>query len=184
MDVRVGLLRMLNTEELMLLNCGVGEDSWEPFGQQGDPSSPSWRKSVLNIHWKDWCWSWNFSTLATWCEELTHWKWPLCWERLKVGREGETEDQMVGWHHQLDGHESEKAPGVGDGQGSLACCSSWGHKESDTIEQLNWRVTLLSNDVLISVWESQIYKCQDLCCNEKITNKTEFHRFQILEWIR
>ena len=43
----------------MLLNCGVGEDSWEFLGLQVDPTSPSWRKSVLNIHWKDWCWSWN-----------------------------------------------------------------------------------------------------------------------------
>ena len=49
-----------------------------------------------------------------------------------------TEDEMVGWHHQLDGHEFEQAPGVGDGQGSLACCSSWGHKELDMTEQLNW----------------------------------------------
>ena len=46
------------------------------------------RKSVLNIHWKDWCWSWNSNTLATWCEELTHWKSPWCWERLKVEGEG------------------------------------------------------------------------------------------------
>jgi len=44
---------------------------------------------------------------------------------------------MVGWHHQLDGHEFEQALGVGDGQGSLACCSPWGRKESDTTEQLN-----------------------------------------------
>ena len=58
----------------MLLNCGVGEDSWESLGLQGDPTSPSQRKSVLNIHWKDWCWSWNSNTLATWCEELTHWE--------------------------------------------------------------------------------------------------------------
>ena len=43
------------------------------------------RKSALNIHWKNWCWSWNSSTLATWCEELTHWKRPWCWERLKAG---------------------------------------------------------------------------------------------------
>ena len=48
-----------------------------------------------------------------------------------------TEDEMVGWHHQLDGHESEQAPGVGNGQGSLVCCSPWGRKESDTTEQLN-----------------------------------------------
>ena len=47
-----------------------------------------------------------------------------------------TEDEMVGWHHRLDGHEFEQTPGVGDGQGSLACCSPWGHKELDTAEQL------------------------------------------------
>ena len=48
-----------------------------------------------------------------------------------------TEDGMVGWHYQLDGHEFEQAPGVGDGQGSLVCCSPWGRKESDTTERLN-----------------------------------------------
>ena len=48
-----------------------------------------------------------------------------------------TEDEMVGWHHQLNGHEFEYTLGVGDGQGSLACCSPWGHKESDTTERLN-----------------------------------------------
>ena len=73
----------------MLLNCGVGEDSWESLGLQGYPTSPSWRKSVPNIHWKVWCWSWNFNILATWCEELTHLKRPWCWERLKVGGEGD-----------------------------------------------------------------------------------------------
>ena len=48
-----------------------------------------------------------------------------------------TEDEMVGWHRQLDGREIEQALEVGDGQGGLACCSPWGHKESDTTEQLN-----------------------------------------------
>ena len=47
------------------------------------------------------------------------------------------EDEMVGWHHQLDGREFEQAPGVGDGQGGLVCCGSWGHKELDTTEGLN-----------------------------------------------
>ena len=51
---------------------------------------------------------------------------------------GTTEDEMVGWHHRLDGHEFEQAVGVGDGQGSLVCCSPWGCKEMDTTEQLNW----------------------------------------------
>ena len=73
----------------MLLNCVVGEDSWESLGLQGDPTSPSLRKSVPNIHWKDWCWSWNSNTLAIWCEELTHWKRPWCWGKLKAGGEGD-----------------------------------------------------------------------------------------------
>ena len=51
---------------------------------------------------------------------------------------GTTEDEMAGWHHWLDGRESEWTPGVCDGQGGLACCDSWGRKESDTTERLNW----------------------------------------------
>ena len=50
---------------------------------------PVFPRGNQNIHWKDWCWSWNSNTLATWCEELTHWKRPWCWERLKVGGEGD-----------------------------------------------------------------------------------------------
>ena len=79
----------LSTEELMLFNCGVGEDSWESLGLQGDPTSPSESKSVLNIHWKDWCWIWNSNILATCCKELTHLKRPWCWKRLKAGGEGD-----------------------------------------------------------------------------------------------
>ena len=45
-------------------------------------------RSVLGVHWKDWCWGWNSNTLATWCKELTHWKRPWCWERLRAGGEG------------------------------------------------------------------------------------------------
>ena len=68
MDVRVGPWRKLNTKELMLLNCVVGEDSWESLGLQGDQTTQLKRKSAMNIHWKDWSWSSN--TLATWCESL------------------------------------------------------------------------------------------------------------------
>ena len=71
------------------LNCGVGEDSWESLGLQRDPTSPSWRRSVLGVHWKDWCWSWNSNTLATSCKELTHWKRLWCWEGLGAGGEGD-----------------------------------------------------------------------------------------------
>ena len=74
----------------MLLNCGVGEDSWESLGLQGDPTSPFWRRSVLGVHWKDWwCQSWNSNTLATSCKELTHWKRLWCWEGLGAGGEGD-----------------------------------------------------------------------------------------------
>ena len=65
------------------------------------------------------------------------WKDPDTWKDW--GQEkGKTEDEMVGWHHQLNGHEFGWTPGVGDGQGGLVCCSTCGHKESDLTEQLNW----------------------------------------------
>ena len=80
----------------MLLNCGVGEDSWESLGLQRHPTSPSWRRSVLSVLWKDWCWSWNSNILATWCEELTHLKRPWCWKRLKAGDEGDDRG-WAGW---------------------------------------------------------------------------------------
>ena len=88
-------------------------------------------------HWKNWCWSWSPGTLATWCKELTHWKRRWCSERLKVGGEGTTDNEMVRWHHQLDGHEFEQAMWVGDGQEGLAFCSPWNCSQ-DMIEQLNW----------------------------------------------
>ena len=57
---------------------------------------------------------------------------------------------MAGWHHWLNGHESEWTPGVGDGQGGLACCGSWGHRESDTTERLNWtELSSISGDIII-----------------------------------
>ena len=95
--------RKLSTEKLMLLNCGVGEDSWESLGLQGDPTSSSWRRSALGVHWKDWCWSWNSNNLATSCKELTHWRRPWCWEGLGAGGEGDDRASSV-W---LDGHEFE-----------------------------------------------------------------------------
>ena len=65
---------------------------WQSLGWQGDPTSPSQRKSVLSVLWKDWCWSWNSNTLATGCEEQTHLKRPWCWERLKAGGEGDNRE--------------------------------------------------------------------------------------------
>ena len=79
-----------------------------------------------------------FFNMLSWYEELTYLKRPWCWKDWRQEEKGTTEDEMIGWHHQLDGHEVEQAPGVGDGQGSLACCSPWGCKELDTTEWLNW----------------------------------------------
>ena len=70
---------------------------------------------------------------------------------------GTTEDEMVGWHYQLDGHEFEQGPGVGDGQGGLACCSPWGLKEWDATEQLNWTICILSHNGKI---ENSYYLCK------------------------
>ena len=68
---------------------------------------------------------------------------------------GTTEDEMVGWHHRLDGHEFEWTPGVGDGQGGLVCCDSWGRKESDTTEPMNWiELNRHHNHVEIQPWYS------------------------------
>ena len=92
MDVRVGLWRKLSNEELMLLNCGVGEDSWESLGLQGDPTSPFWRRSVLGVLWKEWCWSWNSNTFTTSWEELTYWKILMLGG---IGAGGEGDDR--GW---------------------------------------------------------------------------------------
>ena len=80
-------------------------------------------------------------TPILWLPDAKSW---LIWKDTDAGKDwgqeekGTTEDEMVGWHHWLNGHEFGWTPGVGDGQGGLACCSSWGHKESDTTERLNW----------------------------------------------
>ena len=83
-------------------------------------------------------WSWSTNTLVTWCEEITYWIRPSCWERQRAGGEGVTEDEMVGWHHRLDGHECEQTLGDSEGQGSLVCCNLWGLEESDMTEWLNY----------------------------------------------
>ena len=117
MVVRVGLWEQLSTKELMLLNCGVGEDSWESLGLQGDPTS---------IHSKgDQSWVF-FGRNDAKAEAPAHVKCWLIGKDSDAGRDcvqeekGMTEDEMAGWHHQLNGCEFEWTPGVGDGQGSLA----------------------------------------------------------------
>ena len=72
----------------MALNCGAREDSWKSLGQQGDQISQSYWGSILNIHWKGWCWSWSSTILAILCEQMTHWKSPWCILRAEEGIRG------------------------------------------------------------------------------------------------
>ena len=131
----------------MLLNCGSKtDDAFELWHWRRLVRVPwtakSSNQSILkeispDIHWKDWCWSWSSNPLATWCEELAPWKRPWCWKRLTGGG---TEDEMIGWHHRLDGHEFEQVPGVGDAQGSLVCYSPWGCRVGhDWATELKWK---------------------------------------------
>ena len=120
----------------MLLNCGVEKTLESPLDRKEmKPGNSKGNQS----------WIFNGRTDSK-AETPTLWppnakSWPTGkdpdagkdWRQEK----GTTEDEMVGWHHWLDGREFEKAPGVGDGQGGLACCSSWGCKELDTTEKLN-----------------------------------------------
>ena len=92
-------------------------------------------------------------------------KYPPAGKYWRQEEKGTTEDEMVGWHHQFNGHEFELALGVGDGQGSLACCSPWGCKELDMTEQLNWTelvelevAILLSKNLSFSTCKM---KCKD-----------------------
>ena len=140
MDVRVGLYRKLSDKELMLLNCGVGEDSWESLGLQGDPTRPPQRRSVLGVLRRT---DAEAETPILWPPDVKSW---LIWKDPDSGKDwrweekGTTDDEMVGWHHRLDGHEFEEALGAGDGQGGQACCSPWGCKEPDMTEWLDWTV--------------------------------------------
>ena len=140
MDVRVGLWRKLSTKELMLLNCGVGEDSWESLGLQGDPPvHPKGNQSWIFIGRTDA----EAETPILWPPDAKSWligKEPDAGKDWGQEEKGTTEDERVGWHHQLNWHGFEWTSGVGNGQVGLACCSSWGHKEldHDWVTDLNW----------------------------------------------
>ena len=116
----------------MLLNFVVEEDSWESLGLQR--SNQSILKEISPEY------SLEGLMLKLKLQYFGHlmWRNESLEKTLMLGKKGITENEMVGWHHQLDGHESEQAPGLGLGQGSLACCIPWGCKESDITEWLNW----------------------------------------------
>ena len=139
--------------------------------------STVWKKSKHIWNLERWYW-WSYlqgskaETPILWPPHAKSWligkDW--CWRDWGQEEKGTTEDEMVGWHHWLNEHESEWTPGVGDGQGGLACCDSWGCKEADTTEWLNWTElkgeTDIKNRLLITVedrgsgktWESDIKK--------------------------
>ena len=99
------------------------------------PVNPKGKKSWIFIARAD------IETPIFWPPDVKNWligKDPDGGKDWGQEEKGMTEDEMVGWHHWLDERESGWTPGVGDGQGSLACCDSWGCKESDTTERLNW----------------------------------------------
>ena len=138
----------------MCLNCGVGEDSWKSLGLQGEQTSQSYRKSTLNILLKT---DAEGEAPILWLPDAKSrliGKDPNGGKDWRQEEKGMTEDEMAGWHHWLNGHEFEWTPGVGDGQGGLACCSSWGPKESDTIEhwtELNW--VIHQSHSLAYIWQ-------------------------------
>ena len=134
--------------ELMLLNCGVGEDSWESLGWQGDQISQSLKG--LNPEY-------SLEALKLKFQYSGHQMWRAnSLEDSDAGKDwrqeekGTTEDEMVGWHHRLNRHEFEQALGEGEGKGSLACCS---HKELDTTRRLKNSYLTLTQSVNLT------YKC-------------------------
>ena len=120
-------------------------------------------RSVLGVHWRDWCWSWNSNTLATWCEELTYLKRPWCWERLKVGGEGDDR----GW----DGWMASRTQGTWVWVGSVcwwltgrpAMLLSMGLQRvgHDWVTELNWYQWLTNSlDPLLLLTELKIWHQQ------------------------
>ena len=99
-----------------------------PYNQAGRSNQSILKEIKPEYSLEELCWSWSSSTLATWCKELTHWKSPDAGKDWKQKEKRVKEDKMAGWHHQFSGHELGQTPGDGEGQGSLVCCSPWGHK--------------------------------------------------------
>ena len=148
-------------ESWALFNCGVGKASWESFGLQEDQTSQFWWKSVLNIHWKDWCWSWNSNTWPPDAKNWLIWKDPDAGKDWRQEEKGMTEDKMVGLHQWLNGHEFDltassgswwwtRKPGMLQSMGSQRVGHDWATK-------LNWtecinsesQIPLFSQDLLL-----------------------------------
>ena len=132
----------MSAEELMLLNCGEKILESPLDCKEIQPVHPKGNQSWIFIGKTDA----EAETLILWPPVMKNWlivKDPATGKDWRQEKKGMTEDEMVGWHYWLDGHESEQTLGIGDGQGSLACWSPQGHKELDTTERLNWTDNLL-----------------------------------------
>ena len=136
MDVRVGLWRKLSTEELMLLNRGVGEDSWRVPWIARRSNQSILKEISSGCSLEGLMWSWNSSPLATWCEELTHWKRPWCWEILRAGGEGDDRDDWMASPTQWTGVWVNSGSWWWTGKPGML----WfmGSQRVDTTERLNW----------------------------------------------
>ena len=136
MDIRVGTIKKAEHQRI---------DTFELWCWKRLLRVP-WTKEIKPVHPKG-SQSWIFiertdaEAPILWPPDAKNWligKDPNAGKYWRQEEKGTTEDEMVGWHHQLDGHEFEQALGVANWQGSLACCSPWGHKESDMTEWLKW----------------------------------------------
>ena len=139
----------------MLLNCGVGEDSWESLGCKELQPAHLKGDHLVIIGRTDA----EAETPILWPPDAKSWligKDPNARKDWGQEEKGMTEDEIIGWHHQLNGHGFGWTPGVGDGRGGVACWGLWGRKESDTTEQLNW---------------TELKKLWDYQSHDKITTK-------------
>ena len=134
-----------------LIYCGVGEDSWGPLDcKEIKPVNPKRNQYWILIGRTDS----EAEAPILWPPDAKNW---LIWKDPDAGKDwrqeekGTRENELVAWHHWLNGHEFEQALEIGDGQGSLECCSPWGCKESDRTEWLKWTELIEYNSTGIRV---------------------------------
>ena len=177
------------------LDC---EESWEPKNwcfwtvvSEKTLESPLDCKEIQPVH-SEGDQPWEFfgrndtkaETPVVWPPHAKSW---LIGKDCDAGRDWEqeekrtTEDEMAGWHHWLDGREFEWTPGVGDGQGGLVCCHSWGRKELDMTEQLNWTKRKVQKEVIKHTWDTGVF-----CIGFGLAgdDRSPLRLLQVLGWVR